>query len=262
MRAARQSPASRHLRRPTPAAPGWPRSTAGRRRGARAGPRGRLGPLAVRGRPGPAGARGRPRPASTRRWAYGAGAAGAIDPLRATRRRCAATRAPASRCAPASPPPASPTGRARPRRRGRRARVDGRAASGRRHRPRPARRRPRPRPAACDGPRRAPARLRGPGFAVARGGNLILLARATRRRPRPAVGRLRGAGPGATVHVDFLTAGQDWAVDVPRRGARALARRPVFVGGEVGPLPRTSRAAPTSRPGRRRSARRPRARAG
>jgi hypothetical protein len=45
------------------------------------------------------------------------------------------------------------------------------------------------------------------------------------------------AGPGATVNVDFLTAGQDWALPVILDARLALSPDgPMFAGGALGPL--------------------------
>ena len=46
-----------------------------------------------------------------------------------------------------------------------------------------------------------------------------------------------GAGPGATVNVDFLTAGQDWALPVCLDARLSLSPDgPMFAGGTLGPL--------------------------
>jgi hypothetical protein len=46
-----------------------------------------------------------------------------------------------------------------------------------------------------------------------------------------------GAGPGATVNVDFLTAGQDWALPVCLAARLSLSPDgPMFAGGSLGPL--------------------------
>jgi GNAT superfamily N-acetyltransferase len=48
---------------------------------------------------------------------------------------------------------------------------------------------------------------------------------------------LATAGPGATVHIDFLTAGQDWAVQACLAARLVLSPDgPLFVRGDVGPL--------------------------
>jgi hypothetical protein len=48
---------------------------------------------------------------------------------------------------------------------------------------------------------------------------------------------LAAADPGTTVSVDFLSAGQDWAIDVCLRAGLALSPDgPIFTAGDVGPL--------------------------
>jgi hypothetical protein len=48
---------------------------------------------------------------------------------------------------------------------------------------------------------------------------------------------LAAARPGATVEVDFLTAGQDWAVRACLDAGLSLSPEgPMFTGGELGPL--------------------------
>ena len=75
-------------------------------------------------------------------------------------------------------------------------------------------------------------------FAVARGSNLIMLG----ARDEPAAQHmlwavLAGAGPGATANVDFLTAGQDWALPVCLAARLLLSPDgPMFAGGSLGPL--------------------------
>jgi GNAT superfamily N-acetyltransferase len=75
-------------------------------------------------------------------------------------------------------------------------------------------------------------------FAVARGSNLIVLG----ARDEPAAQHMlwavfAGAGPGATVNVDFLTAGQDWALPVCLDARLWLSPDgPMFAGGALGPL--------------------------
>jgi GNAT superfamily N-acetyltransferase len=75
-------------------------------------------------------------------------------------------------------------------------------------------------------------------FGVLRGGNVMLLAG---RDEEAATRMLRAlfatAGPGATVSVDFLTAGQDWAVRTCLDAGLALSPDgPVFTAGTLGPL--------------------------
>jgi GNAT superfamily N-acetyltransferase len=75
-------------------------------------------------------------------------------------------------------------------------------------------------------------------FAVARASNLIMLG----ARDEPAAQHVlwavfATAGPGATVNVDFLTAGQDWALPVCLDARLALSPDgPMFAGGTLGPL--------------------------
>jgi GNAT superfamily N-acetyltransferase len=75
-------------------------------------------------------------------------------------------------------------------------------------------------------------------FALARGSNLIALgARDEQAAQRMLWGAFVTAGPGATVNVDFLTAGQDWALPVCLDAGLALSPDgPMFAGGALGPL--------------------------
>jgi hypothetical protein len=75
-------------------------------------------------------------------------------------------------------------------------------------------------------------------FALARDGNLIMLgARDVEAARHMLWAVLVGAGPGATVNVDFLTAGQDWALPVCLDARLALSPDgPMFAGGTLGPL--------------------------
>jgi GNAT superfamily N-acetyltransferase len=75
-------------------------------------------------------------------------------------------------------------------------------------------------------------------FAVARDSNLIMLgARDVEAARHVLWAVLVGAGPGATVNVDFLTAGQDWALPVCLDARLALSPDgPMFAGGTLGPL--------------------------
>jgi GNAT superfamily N-acetyltransferase len=76
------------------------------------------------------------------------------------------------------------------------------------------------------------------GFAVVRGGNLIMLgARDAQAAQHVLWAVFVGAGPGATVNVDFLTAGQDWALPVCLDARLALSPDgPMFAGGSLGSL--------------------------
>jgi GNAT superfamily N-acetyltransferase len=76
------------------------------------------------------------------------------------------------------------------------------------------------------------------GFAVARGGSLLMLGA---RDAAAAQGLLWAvfatAGPGATVAVDFLTAGQDWALPVILDAGLDLSPDgPMFAAGALGPM--------------------------
>jgi GNAT superfamily N-acetyltransferase len=75
-------------------------------------------------------------------------------------------------------------------------------------------------------------------FAVARGGNIIMLgARDEDAAQRALWGLFLTAGPGATVNVDFLTAGQDWALPVCLDARLPFSPDgPMFAGGELGRL--------------------------
>jgi GNAT superfamily N-acetyltransferase len=75
-------------------------------------------------------------------------------------------------------------------------------------------------------------------FGLARGGTVTLLgARDEEAARRVLWGVFLTAGPGATVSVDFLTAGQDWALPVCLDARRPLSPDgPMFAGGALGPL--------------------------
>jgi GNAT superfamily N-acetyltransferase len=75
-------------------------------------------------------------------------------------------------------------------------------------------------------------------FALLRGGNVMLLgARDEDAAQRVLWGAFLTAGPGATVTVDFLTAGQDWALPVCLDARLPLSPDgPMFAGGALGPL--------------------------
>jgi GNAT superfamily N-acetyltransferase len=75
-------------------------------------------------------------------------------------------------------------------------------------------------------------------FALARGGNIIMAgARDEDAAQRVLWALFAAAGPGATVNVDFLTAGQDWALPVCLDARLALSPDgPMFAGGALGPM--------------------------
>jgi GNAT superfamily N-acetyltransferase len=76
-------------------------------------------------------------------------------------------------------------------------------------------------------------------FGVLRqGGNVMLLAgRDDEAAARVLWALFAAAGPGATLSVDFLTAGQGWAVRACLDAGLALSPDgPLFTGGELGPL--------------------------
>ena len=75
-------------------------------------------------------------------------------------------------------------------------------------------------------------------FGLARGGTVSLLgARDEEAARRVLWGVFLTAGPGATVSVDFLTAGQDWALPVCLDARLPLSPDgPMFAGGALGPL--------------------------
>jgi hypothetical protein len=75
-------------------------------------------------------------------------------------------------------------------------------------------------------------------FAVYRGTRVILLGGRDDEAAALALwGVLERIGRGASVTVDFLTAGQDWAVRACLAAGLALSPDgPMFAGGEVGPL--------------------------
>ena len=75
-------------------------------------------------------------------------------------------------------------------------------------------------------------------FAVARASNLIMLgARDAQAAQHALWAVLATSGPGATINVDFLTAGQDWALPVCLDARLSLSPDgPMFAGGTLGPL--------------------------
>jgi predicted N-acetyltransferase YhbS len=76
------------------------------------------------------------------------------------------------------------------------------------------------------------------GFAVHDGGTVKLLAARDEEAAAQLLWAALAAAPrGATVGVDFLTAGQDWAIAVLLEAGLALSPDgPVFVGGDPGPM--------------------------
>jgi GNAT superfamily N-acetyltransferase len=75
-------------------------------------------------------------------------------------------------------------------------------------------------------------------FVVMRDGAVTLLgARDTQAAQLVLWAGLVAAGPGATVSVDFLTAGQDWAIPVVLdAGLQLSPDGPMFAGGALGPM--------------------------
>jgi GNAT superfamily N-acetyltransferase len=75
-------------------------------------------------------------------------------------------------------------------------------------------------------------------FAVARDGNVMLLAALDDEAASIVLwAALEAAGPGRTVRVDFLTAGQDWAVRTCLDAGLPLSPDgPMFTGGQLGPM--------------------------
>ena len=75
-------------------------------------------------------------------------------------------------------------------------------------------------------------------FAVARAGEVMLLAaRDEAAAARVLWAALTAGPPGGTVRVDFITAGQDWAVRACLDAGLALSPDgPMFAGGRLGPL--------------------------
>jgi GNAT superfamily N-acetyltransferase len=75
-------------------------------------------------------------------------------------------------------------------------------------------------------------------FALARGSNVILLGARDEQAAQHMLWGLFVTGPpGATVNVDFLTAGQDWALPVCLDARLPLSPDgPMFAGGALGPL--------------------------
>jgi GNAT superfamily N-acetyltransferase len=80
--------------------------------------------------------------------------------------------------------------------------------------------------------------LQDRAFALVRGGQVALLAALDEEAAKRVLwAAFAAAGPGATVTVDFLTAGQDWAVGVCVDARLPLSPDgPMFAGGALGPL--------------------------
>jgi GNAT superfamily N-acetyltransferase len=76
------------------------------------------------------------------------------------------------------------------------------------------------------------------GFVVHRAGGVRLLAACDEEAAQALLwAALAASPPGATVQVDFISAGQDWAVAVVLEAGLALSPDgPLFVRGKVGPL--------------------------
>lgn len=76
------------------------------------------------------------------------------------------------------------------------------------------------------------------GFAVHEAGSPKLLAALDEAAARELLWAcLAASPPGGTVNVEFITAGQDWAVDVVLEAGLALSPDgPLFVRGDVGPM--------------------------
>ena len=75
-------------------------------------------------------------------------------------------------------------------------------------------------------------------FAVVRGPRIMMVAgRDDDAATRVLTGALAATPPGATVSLDFLTAGRDWAVRACLDAGLALSPDgPLFVGGDLGPM--------------------------
>lgn len=78
----------------------------------------------------------------------------------------------------------------------------------------------------------------GRGFAVARDGTPVVLCATDEAAAADLLWSCFASGPrGGTVSVDFLTAGQDWAVSVCLRAGLALSPEgPLYTRGRLGPL--------------------------
>ena len=240
---ARRAPARAHppsAGAPIPAAAGWPSTTAASPASALALIREGVWGFSLFGVAEALQGRGVGRELFARCWAYGAGARGQHRPqLDQPAGDGPATRTPGCRSARAWRRPGSPTSRARP------------TSTASSTRARRASRWPTPSAATlrgaghgrdlprADGPRRAAAGLRGPRLRPRAREQHHPARRPRRGRPPSACcGRcFVTAPPGATVNVDFLTAGQDWALPVCLDARLPLSPDgPMFAGGTLGPL--------------------------
>lgn len=75
-------------------------------------------------------------------------------------------------------------------------------------------------------------------FGILRNTGIMLLAgRDDQAAKRVLWAMLVAAGPGVTTTIDFLTAGQDWAIQVALDARLPLSPDgPCFAGGELGPM--------------------------
>jgi hypothetical protein len=80
--------------------------------------------------------------------------------------------------------------------------------------------------------------LEGEGFAVHRDGKVALLAATSDEAAQDLAWACWAQAPrGATVEMEFISAGNDWAVDVGLRAGLVLSLEgPIFVRGELGTL--------------------------
>jgi hypothetical protein len=78
----------------------------------------------------------------------------------------------------------------------------------------------------------------GEGFAMHREGSPVVLAATSEAAARDLLWACFAAAPrGATVHVDWIAADHDWAIDVVLRAGLALSPDgPIFVRGDLGPM--------------------------
>jgi GNAT superfamily N-acetyltransferase len=90
----------------------------------------------------------------------------------------------------------------------------------------------------ADRPGRATLLVEGRGFAVhERGSPILLAARDDEAAADLLLACFAAAPPGGTVHVDLVTAGQDWAVQAGLRAGLVLSPEgPLYTRGELGPL--------------------------